>query len=130
MRMWMVDPRLMCKKHLLGEHVELHMFVGSLLKKKTLTGFFQQGLLEVHSIRSRHKALAEEMRRRGMQHNSPLQKFRSYKMGKINRRQNKKELACRCRDCRELMNKANGSPALAKPSMQCRSMRWRGKHPL
>jgi hypothetical protein len=32
--MWMVDPRLVCSKHLLGEHVELHMFVGCLLKRK------------------------------------------------------------------------------------------------
>jgi hypothetical protein len=80
------------------------MFVGCLVRKKTLTGFLQKGLLEVHSIRSRHQALAEEMRRRGMQHNSPLQKFRSYKMGKINRRQSKKELASRCRDCRELID--------------------------
>ena len=80
------------------------MFVGCLLKKKTLTGFFQKGLLEVHSIRSRHQALVKEMLRRGMQHNSPLQKFRSYKMGKINRSQSRKELASRCQDCRELMN--------------------------
>ena len=23
MRMWMVNPKIMCRKHLLGEHVEL-----------------------------------------------------------------------------------------------------------
>jgi ribosomal protein L44E len=105
----MVNPRLMCRKHLLGEHVELHMFVGCLLRKKTLTGFFQKGLLEVHSIRSRHQSLVKEIRRRGMQHNSPLQKFRSYKMGKINRKQSKQELASRCRDCCELINNPNAS---------------------
>jgi hypothetical protein len=123
MRMWMVDPRLMCRKHLLGEHVELHMFVGCLVRKKTLTGFFQKGLLEVHSVRSRHQALVKEMHRRGMQHNSPLQKFRAYKMGKINRRQSMKELASRCRDCCELMDKPNDSRTLAKPSVQSRSLR-------
>ena len=26
MRMWMVNPRIMCRQHLLGEHVEIHMF--------------------------------------------------------------------------------------------------------
>jgi hypothetical protein len=102
--MWMVNPKLMCRKHLLGEHVELHMFVGCLLRKKTLAGFFEKGLLEVHSIRSRHQALVEEMQRRGMQHHSPLLKFRSYEMGKINRRQSKKELASRCQECLERMN--------------------------
>jgi hypothetical protein len=25
--MWMVDPRIMCRNHLLGEHAEIHMFV-------------------------------------------------------------------------------------------------------
>lgn len=28
MRMWMVDPKIMCRKHLLGEHLELHMLAG------------------------------------------------------------------------------------------------------
>lgn len=32
MRMWMVPPELMCRQHLLGEHVELHMFVGAINK--------------------------------------------------------------------------------------------------
>jgi hypothetical protein len=58
-----------------------------------------------------------------MQHNSPLQKFRAYKMGKINRRQSMKELASRCRDCCELMDKPNDSRTLAKPSVQSRSLR-------
>lgn len=25
MRMWMVDPTIMCRQHLLGEHYELHV---------------------------------------------------------------------------------------------------------
>jgi hypothetical protein len=28
MRMWMVNPRIMCGNHLLGEHLETHMFYG------------------------------------------------------------------------------------------------------
>src|SRR5262245_23421826 len=68
MRMWMVDPRKLCDKHLLGEHVELHMLVGSLRKKKTLTGFLEGGLVELHSIRSRHQELIAEMTRRGFRH--------------------------------------------------------------
>lgn len=38
MRMWMLPPETMCRKHLLGEHVELHMLLGSLRRGKTLTG--------------------------------------------------------------------------------------------
>ena len=32
------SPETMCRKHLLGEHVELHMLLGSLRRGKTLTG--------------------------------------------------------------------------------------------
>ena len=32
MRMWMIDPKLLCRKHLLGEHLEIHMFVGTINK--------------------------------------------------------------------------------------------------
>jgi Pyrimidine dimer DNA glycosylase len=45
MRMWLVDPRLMCSQHLLGEHVELHMLVGSLNRKKTSMAFYAAGWL-------------------------------------------------------------------------------------
>jgi hypothetical protein len=100
MRMWMVDPRKMCDQHLLGEHVELHMLVGSLRKKKTLTGFLDGGLIELHSIRSRHAKLVIEMKSRGFRHASPLPAFRARIAGKVNPRQNVKELARRCDACR------------------------------
>jgi len=28
MRMWMLNPKALCRKHLMGEHVEIHMLVG------------------------------------------------------------------------------------------------------
>ena len=72
MRMWMLDPRTMCRRHLLGEHVELHMLAGSILRGKTLTGFVGRGLIQPGAIAPRHAALAAEMRRRGYSHASPL----------------------------------------------------------
>ena len=54
MRMWMVDPALLCRKHLLGEHVECHMFRGSLLKGKSLRGFLEDGLLDSRELARRH----------------------------------------------------------------------------
>lgn len=100
MRMWMVDPRKMCDQHLLGEHVELHMLVGSLRRKKTITGFLEVGLVELHSIRSRHAELVIEMKSRGFRHASPLPAFRARTAGKINPKQNMRELARRCNACR------------------------------
>lgn len=75
MRMWMIDPTRLCRKHLLGEHNELHMLTGSILKGKSLEGFVRNGLLEAHAIAARHEALAAEMLRRGYKHNSPLPAF-------------------------------------------------------
>ena len=100
MRMWMVDPSLMCRRHLLGEHVEIHMLVGTLLRNKSIAGFVENNLIEVHSIRARHSELVREMDRRGMTHRSPLPKFRSRKLGKVDPRTNLAELARRCKDCR------------------------------
>ena len=38
MRMWMLPPECMCRKHLLGEHVELHMLLGSMRRGKSIEG--------------------------------------------------------------------------------------------
>ena len=100
MRMWMVDPRKMCDQHLLGEHVELHMLVGSLRRKKTLTGFLEGGLVELHNIRSRHAELVVEMKNRGFRHASPLPAFRARTAGRVDPKHNLKELARRCDACR------------------------------
>ena len=73
MRMWMVDPKIMCRKHLLGEHVELHMLVGHLQRARRIDGFVRNNCVQPRSINARHKALAKEMERRGYTHASPLQ---------------------------------------------------------
>jgi len=108
MRMWMVNPRRMCDQHLLGEHVELHMLVGTLLRKRSVAGFVANNLIEVHNVRRRHAALVAEMTRRGMTHRSPLPAFRAVRLGKVNIRMNLKELARRCRDCRTLQSASTG----------------------
>ena len=30
--MWMVDPRFMCRAHILGEHRECHALIGTILQ--------------------------------------------------------------------------------------------------
>jgi len=72
--MWMVDPKVMCRKHLLGEHVELHMFVGSINRGMSMAGYLRNNLLEPAALHARHDALSEEMMRRGYRHRSPLLK--------------------------------------------------------
>ena len=72
MRMWMVDPKLMCKDHLLGEHRELHAILGILDKKMSISGYIDNNLIQPLSIGERHSAIIEEMRSRGYNHNSPI----------------------------------------------------------
>ena len=105
MRNWNVNPKVMCRKHLLGEHVECHMFAGSINKKRSIKGHIEKGQVEIHNIRSRHDKLAKELERRGYNHNSKLIPFKTIKAGKINAKENYKILAKRCKDCRGLQNK-------------------------
>lgn len=73
MRMWLVNPKLMCDKHLLGEHVEMHMFAGCIRKGMSLQGYIDKGLYQPGWIGKRHDSLAAEMQERGMNHKSPLE---------------------------------------------------------
>jgi len=105
MRMWMVEPKIMCRKHLLGEHVELHMLVGSINKNKKLNGFIDNGLVEIVSITERHNELVEEMNNRGYNHNSSLPEFDlkpEYKECFVNREESLNELISRCNECNKL----------------------------
>ncbi len=103
-RMWMVDPKKLCRNHLLGEHKELHQLIGSLNKGKSVKGHIEKGQVEIHNIKKRHKELVKEMLRRGYRHESELPKFKDYKAGKINIYENEKELVRRCKECKKLAN--------------------------
>lgn len=105
MRMWMVDPDLMCDRHLLGEHVEIHMLAGSIRCNKAIDGFMH-GLVNPKLMEARHDALAQEMTRRGMRHKSPIATV-DYRgaCGEISVQDNLKELTRRCPRCAELIKK-------------------------
>lgn len=104
MRMWMTDPAIMCRQHLLGEHVELHMFVGTINKGISVAGYLSDNLLEPSSLKSRHSELVNEMLRRGYSHQSPLPEVtmgleESDLAVKIDRVASRNELTRRCPVC-------------------------------
>lgn len=72
MRMYMIDTRLMCKRHLLEEHANIHVLAGLLDNEKAIVRLAHSGAVELRSIVERHDVLAKEMLRRGLYHRSPL----------------------------------------------------------
>ena len=108
MRMWMIDPKILCRKHLLGEHVELHMIVGSLRKKKSIKGFIKSNCIEPQSIALRHAQLVEEILSRGYNHKSSLEVEENLldylttedREVKVNVGSSLEDLTNRCADCR------------------------------
>lgn len=100
MRMWMVDPELLCRKHLMGEHVETHMFLGTINKGVSLQGYVDNKLVSTPHLKSRHDELADEMIRRGYNHNSPLEYTDTLNLVSVDVAANIEELKRRCPDCR------------------------------
>lgn len=104
MRMWNVPVELMCGKHLRGEHVETHMFLGTLNRGSSLQGYIDKGLFDLSKLQSRHDELAAEMKSRGDNHQSPL--FVVPRLhpkwdqpSKIDTQENILELSRRCEHC-------------------------------
>jgi hypothetical protein len=104
--MWNVPPAVLCQKHLLGEHVEMHMFVGSINKGKSIAGFVADGLVDTGLIGQRHSELKAEMLARGMNHQSPLPAYNICAVhGEVDVEANLVELARRCPACAELQRR-------------------------
>lgn len=102
MRMWMVNPKFLCKNHLLGEHRELHTFIGTLKKGTSIEGYLRNKLLDPQRIYSRHSELVEEMKSRNYNHKSPLEIITVPNIiGEIDIKENVIELQRRCPECRK-----------------------------
>lgn len=75
MRVWDIEPKRLCRKHLLGEHRELHAIWSVLTNNKTGYAKHPETLRwvgKLHALYLRHEALVEEMNRRGYNHYSSL----------------------------------------------------------
>jgi hypothetical protein len=75
MRIWDIEPEKLCDRHLLAEHAELHGLWNTLTQHKK--GYenhpeTRRWRGKLRALFSRHRKLLEEMKRRGFNHNSPL----------------------------------------------------------
>ena len=107
--MWMVNPKLLCRQHLLGEHNELHKVVGHIRKgnEEVVKGHARKGQIDTSKIRERHEELVAEMERRGYNHNSELDYEDNLNLGEIDRKRNLQDLKKRCDSCREKIDKTD-----------------------
>ena len=106
MRMWFVNPMWMCRQHLLGEHVELHMFFTEyFIKHKRLSGYITRGLFDPTQLQWRHDIIAQEMTKRGYNHRTPLPEFTVFNLEDVvmvDYLDSKNELLTRCSRCLHL----------------------------
>jgi hypothetical protein len=110
--MWMVDPKIMCNKHLCGEHGEIHKHRHNFVKGHKMTGRILANCCEPSALKSRHDELEKELNRRQIKENraltsSPFEmpdisylppEEREYV---VNVAANKKLLLERCEACRQ-----------------------------
>lgn len=107
MRMWMLPPETLCRRHLLGEHVELHMLLGSMRRGRNIDGFLAGRLVDPRFVFQRHEQLVREMERRGYRHASPMDEQACLEVARrysgpqqgIDIRGNAEELRRRCPEC-------------------------------
>ena len=101
MRQWLVNPKFLCVKHLNGEHLEGHMFLGCIKKGTSLKGYIEKGSVEIQKIQERHDELALEMLSRVYKHSSPLNSENLlWTEGNVDIIENIEELKRRCPECR------------------------------
>ncbi|MCM8795015.1 MAG: pyrimidine dimer DNA glycosylase/endonuclease V [Candidatus Omnitrophica bacterium] len=79
MRVWDIQPKLLCRKHLLAEHRELHGLWNILTKHGGKGGYSRhpetlRWVGKTKALYARHEKLVAEFARRGYQHHTPLDK--------------------------------------------------------
>jgi hypothetical protein len=75
MRIWDIEPGVLCRQHLLGEHRELHAVWAVLTGDRRGYRRHPETLRwegRLRALAHRHELLVAEMRRRGFDHRSPL----------------------------------------------------------
>lgn len=104
-RQWLVDPKLMCDQHLLGEHNEHHMLVEAIRKHEhgaaIAEGHGKKGQVDTSKLQERHDELVEEMESRGFNHKSPMDYEDELGFGDVDVDRHQTMLADKCEDCRK-----------------------------
>jgi hypothetical protein len=110
-RMWMVDPRIMCTRHLCQEHCEIHRLVANLRKGRNVRKYLLQQVIDISSIYARHEEIEDEIIARGGKLDSPLSAVecvafaRWYGSVTINMSRSLSDLSSCCKQCQKKIGK-------------------------
>lgn len=103
----MIDPRLLCGQHLLGEHGEIHKHRHCFVRGHSISG--RKGQIEPASMGRRHDELAVEMARRRMNHKSPYSQpdLSRYDLDGflVDREESLAEIKARCPECQKRISR-------------------------
>lgn len=106
MRMWMVNPKFLCRKHLSGEYSEVFKHRHNFVKKHSMTGrIFPTVLIEPTSMKTRVEQLRAEGLSRGYnykaQYEMPDISYlpKEERNAKVDVNESIRELKRRCPDC-------------------------------
>lgn len=110
MRMWMLPTVCLCRKHLLGEHSEIHKHRHVFVKKYSITGrIIPVVQISPYLMENRHTELVNEMLKRGYNHKSeytlPELDYLSdeQKYAQVDLNISIKDLFERCPECKSLI---------------------------
>lgn len=105
MRMWMIPPEFMCKKHIVGEHGEIHKFKKSFEKQfKIDNRMFPIIQILPAEMKTRHDELAKYLNHKS-EYKLPNLNYlpEKYLNAEIDIEYNIKDLSDRCPECRKLL---------------------------
>jgi len=103
----MVNPKILCRKHLLGEHGEIHKHRWTFERKHKKDKYIANNCIEPTSMESRHEVLAREMKRRGFNHKSSFKQPnidylpKNQKYYRVDKLSSLCDLLKRCEDCKK-----------------------------
>jgi len=109
MRMWRVNPKILCIQHLLGEHFEIHKHRHNFVKMHNISGRIRPVTqIEPDAMQSRHDPLVEELILRGVNHKSPYEQpsleylSDDLRYAKVDRLLSLRDLLSRCSKCKDM----------------------------
>ena len=105
----MIEPKYLCRQHLLGEHGEIHKFRHNFVKQHKIDKRIKLGQIEPESMKTRHDELVIEMLKRGYNHKSPYELpdlsylYNEQRFFKVDIIHSMNDLINRCEECKKLI---------------------------